>query len=157
MQILVIDTSIEIKIPQMQFHADSSKQIVWTQIYFLLYLAQAFAADCIFESPCISIRWVRSLLSMNQAIEKKSRQSRDSNPGLLGEKGKHYLCAMQPPPTFKCRYMDSCYPIFQVLVCSRTSTLKIMVMSYIPIQNYPNLTYEVQSTRHSISQQNWKS
>ena len=82
----------------MQIH---KSRLIERRYIFLQYLAQAFAADCIFESPCISIRWVRALLSMNQAIEKKSRQSRDSNPGLLGEKGKHYLCAMQPPPPFK--------------------------------------------------------
>ena len=44
------------------------------------------------------------LLSFNYAVEKKtsaelkkSRQSRDSNPGPLGEKCKHYLSAMLPP------------------------------------------------------------
>ena len=38
-----------------------------------------------------------SLLSTNQAVEKKSQLCRDSNPGMQGEKQEYYLSAMQPP------------------------------------------------------------
>ena len=34
---------------------------------------------------------------LNNIEKKKSQRSRDLNPRLLGEKRKHYLCAMPPP------------------------------------------------------------
>ena len=37
-------------------------------------------------------------LSVVDLISKSFWECRESNPGLLGEKHEHYLCAMQPPP-----------------------------------------------------------
>ena len=58
---------------------------VSTLIHFLWCSAQAFAANCICKITCISTRWVRFLFWSWTEQQKKSWQSRDSNPGLLGE------------------------------------------------------------------------
>ena len=45
-------------------------------------------------------RWVQPFTTVHELSnieKKKSRQSRDSNARRLGEKRKHYLCAMPPP------------------------------------------------------------
>ena len=54
---------------------------------------------CICKILCMSTRWVGFSISTVHELsireEKKSRLSRDSNPGLLAEKCKRFLCTMQ--------------------------------------------------------------
>ena len=92
--------------------ADSTwLRITWlvaTDKVFLLCFAHAFAANCICEIPCLSTRWVRSFNIIHElsSIEKKNLGrrylSRDSNPGLQGEKRERYLCAMPSPFNIIC-------------------------------------------------------
>ena len=66
---------------------------------FLLYLAQAFATNCISKIHCI--RWVQLLYCSWTKQYKISWQCWDLNVGPPGEKHERYLCAMQLPKCFK--------------------------------------------------------
>ena len=75
----------------------------------------------------MSSRWVWFLYStvheLSSRYEKNSWQSRDSNPGLLGENSERYLCAIQPPFVSRLKYVNLSvtrtrsggYPILRIL------------------------------------------
>ena len=87
----------EIRLRAWKFNWQSNLRPGWLwhrycRTFFCSTLAQAFAANCICKTPSISTRW--GLYTVH-----KPSSSRDSNPGLLGVKRQHYLCAIHDPHT----------------------------------------------------------
>ena len=67
------------------------------EVHFLWYLALDITANCICEIHCLALDGF-DLNSVHKlsSKDKKSQQSRDPNPGLLGGKQGYFLCAKQP-------------------------------------------------------------
>ena len=65
---------------------------LWTSMLWICEI-QCIAPDG-FDLDLNTVHW---LCSKDNYLEKKSQQSQDSNPGLLGGKWECFLCATQPP------------------------------------------------------------
>ena len=76
----------------------SESSILATKVSFSRLVIILAYAPTGFAEPCFVLDgFVRKPLSTGWIVLDKSWECRESNPGLLNEKPKHYLCTMPPP------------------------------------------------------------
>ena len=111
---------------------------------FFKVISSGLCCTSFAKSPAKSLNRFDFSTVQELSSREKTRVSRDSDPWLLGEKRKRYLCAMPPPD-----YIKSLECVTNCKAFNRTITGRIYFTGYSPRTSFYNIIPSAKSNQEA--------